>query len=103
MEIKNITIEDLKKDYSSRHGFIFQGAAACDQRNCEKVASAVKSNSYTDSMPEFVGVLNERTFAFVYPEDSFFECGSFFKETRHMCMMLNAFNIDILTAFLNEN
>jgi hypothetical protein len=32
MEIKNITIEDLKKDYSSRHGFIFQGAAACAGR-----------------------------------------------------------------------
>jgi hypothetical protein len=54
-------------------------------------------------MPEFVTPLNDRTLAFVYPEKCDFESGPFYKDTRQMCMMLNVFNIDILSAFLNEH
>ena len=97
-----MSVQDLKRDYTGRHGFIFQGAGPCDPRKCELVAAAVKANSYTDSMPEFVVSLNEQTFAFVYSETCNFESGPFYKDTRQVCAMLGAFNIDILTAFLNE-
>lgn len=103
MQIKTLTIEEVKSLYSERHGFVFHGASPSDPQKSIFVAQAVKSKGFTDSMPEIVAQLNPQTFCFIYPQNCSFESGPFFQATRHLISMFGIFEIDILKAFLKEN
>lgn len=100
--IRNITIEELKKDYSDRHGFIFKGAADCDAKTCETAAEGIKTKGYTEDLPEFVGQIDNRTFAFVYPERSSFSTPAFLEYCRYWSFVTHAFEVDALCAWLKE-
>jgi hypothetical protein len=102
MIVKNISIEELKKDYSARNGFVFFAAADCDSKTCEEAAIGIKKRGFTTETPEFVGQINARTFAFVYAEGVSFDCPNFLDFCSHWSMMTGAFRVDALAAWLKE-
>lgn len=102
MTFKNINLKELKEKYSGRHGFVFQGASPCDSKYCEVIANQVKNRGFTESLPEFIVQLDNRTFVFVYPETALFESGSFYAEASKFSMM-GHFQIDMLLSFLQNN
>lgn len=77
MDFKELTIEDLKRDYSSRHGFIFTHPNPSDRNNCELVEKALIGTEFTTSNVESVVVLNPNTFVFIYPEGISFDMPRF--------------------------
>lgn len=102
MNFKELSAQELKEKYSNRHGFIFKAAGPCNPNNCDKVAYLVKEKGFAEEMPEFVTVLQPNLFAFVYPENSVFYCGSFFQTAQQMSAGFGVFQVDILSAFLKE-
>jgi hypothetical protein len=102
MIVKSISIEELKKDYSARNGFIFFAAADCNPENAKLVASAIQAEGYGSELPEFVGQINARTFAFVYAEGVSFDCPNFLDICNRLGMMSRAFRADALAAWLKE-
>lgn len=103
MDVKSLSLIEIKNNYLDRHGFVFQGASDCDSRKCILVAEAVRSKGFTDYLPELVAQLDTRTFVFIYPECAMFESGAFYEAVKHLVTMFGAFQIEILNAFLKEN
>jgi hypothetical protein len=77
-------------------------AADCDSKTCEEAAIGIKKRGFTTEMPEFVGQINARAFAFVYAEGVSFDCPNFLDFCRHWSMMTGAFRVDALAAWLKE-
>lgn len=102
IEFKTLSIEDLKKDYSDRQGFIFQGASICNRNNCDKVSQAIINKKICEHHVEFVVELNPQTFAFVYPDGCSFDSPSLYNECAHLSNMTGLFKIEILCKFLQE-
>lgn len=103
MIVKNCSIQEVKEKYSKRHGFVFRGASPCNPKSAESVALIIKEKDISNNLPELVAQLNDRTFCFIYPENSYFKSGIFFEITNRLSMMFGVFEIDILNAFLKEN
>jgi hypothetical protein len=77
MDFKELTVEDIKRDYSARHGFIFTHPQPSDRKNCELVEKTLIQAEFTTSDVDFVVVLNPNTFVFVYPEGISFDMPRF--------------------------
>jgi len=103
MEFKELTIEELKKDYMGRHGFIFAGQSPSAPEGCDKLCQALINRGITEVMAEFVVQWNPNTFVFVYPEGASFKSGEFFQAAQKISMMMGFFNIDTLHHFLRNN
>jgi hypothetical protein len=104
MVFRDVSVQDLKKDYINRHGFFFQVDNTCNKDNCTKVASAIMYRKYCDIMPEFVSQINDKCFAFVYPDGCSFRSGDFFQDCKRLSMVVgNTIRIDMLNAVLMEN
>ena len=103
MNFKDISIQELKQNYSERHGFIFAANAPCNRNNCDKMAEVIKNKGFTDSLPEFCVELNNQTFVFVYPPQCEFQSGPFLQTAKHTEMAFGMYRIDILSAFLKEH
>lgn len=102
MILKNVTIEELKKDYSVRNGFVFLGSSHCNSSLCEKAAANIQSHGYCDTMPEFIGELNSQLFVFVYPEGAPFKTPEFLQFCSHWSTITQGFKVDSLSAWLKE-
>jgi len=77
MDFKELTVEDIKRDYSTRHGFIFTHPQPSDRKNWELVEKTLIQAEFTTSNVDFVVVLNPNTFVFVYPEGVSFDTPRF--------------------------
>lgn len=103
--IRAITTEELKKNYMTRNGFIFQAASDCNPENAKLVASTVQAKGYAAELPEFVGHIDNRTFAFVYAEGVSFDTPSFLDDCKRMGAFSGTtrfFHVDALCAWLRE-
>ena len=101
MDFKDLTIEDLKRDYSDRHGFIFSHPNPSVKNNCEVVDKALIDAEFTTSNVEFVVVLNPNTFIFVYPKGISFDMPRFMAlATGHSRMF--GWQIETLVNFLKQ-
>lgn len=100
--IQDITIEELKNKYSDRPGFVFFGAVDSNPKFCAVAAEQIQKNDYSETLPEFVGKLNNRTYVFVYPEGSSLQTPALMQYANNAGLLLNAFKIDSLSAWLKE-
>ena len=66
---KTLTKEDLKKDYSTRHGFVFIGPVESSDRAIIHLCDTLIQHKVTKELPEFVVRLDNLTTAFVYRDD----------------------------------
>jgi len=86
-----------------RNGFIFQAASDCNPENAKLVASTVQAKGFTLELPEFVGHIDNRTFAFVYAEGVSFDTPSFIDVCKHIRTFSGGsqfFHVDALYAWL---
>lgn len=103
MEFKILTIEDLKRDYSNRHGFVFVGNAPSNRDGCDKVNTSLKNGGYTTVDIEFVVELNPVTFIFVYPNGISFNSPDFYFKALGIGRRTGLWQLDTLTAFLQTH
>jgi hypothetical protein len=95
---KTLSIEELKKDYLNRHGFVFQAGTTSSDKAIEHLCNTLIQHNITKELPDFVVRLNDTTTAFVYKDD--FDGPSFFQnamvatqmgvcriETLHLALM----------------
>lgn len=75
---KELTIEELKKDYSENHGFIFQGAIKSSDKAFEHLCDILTHHNITKEHPQFLVRLDDKTTAFVYKND--FDAPTFFQK-----------------------
>ncbi len=66
---KTLTIEELKRDYINRHGFVFQAGTKSSDKAIEHLCNVLIQHNITKEFPEFVVRLNDTTTAFVYKDD----------------------------------
>ena len=74
---KTLTIQELKRDYLNRHGFVFQGGSRSSDKAIEHLCQTLIQHNITKEYPDFVVRLNDTTTAFVYKDD--FDGPSFFQ------------------------
>jgi hypothetical protein len=98
---KTLSLDDLKRYYSDRHGFIFQSAQQSSEKAIQNLCDTLIQHQITDIQPEFVMNTNNLT-VFVYPENANFESGQFYQKSQ-MMMQMGIAKVDILKAFLKEN
>lgn len=73
---KTLTREELRKDYLTRHGFVFSS----DRHSCDRaildLCDTLVQHNITKEHPDFVVRLDDTTTAFVYKDD--FDAPPFF-------------------------
>ena len=103
IESKTLTIEDLKRDYSGNHGFIYK---ATNPINLDKITSMCDSlivGGITEVRPEFTVQLNPNTIIFVWGEGVSFKSGEFYQKAMTLGMTTGLWRVDMLGAFLMNN
>jgi hypothetical protein len=104
MTYRNLSIQELKTNYSDRHGFIFTSNGPSQKTSCEKLMIQIKEKDICKYEPDFINEFSPTTYAFVYPEGVSFDSGDFFKYSQHAsAMMMGMFKIDSLAAFLKDH
>jgi hypothetical protein len=104
MTYKSLSLEELKNNYSDRHGFIFQGNSPSSRENCEKLYRQLKMAGVSDYEPDFINELHPTIFAFVYPDGTKFKSADLYEFATHASMMTaGMYKLDILSAFLKEH
>lgn len=68
---KDLTVEELRADYSTRHGFVFQSNTRSSDGSIENICNVLINKEITSEYPEFIVRLNDTTIAFVYVGDDF--------------------------------
>ena len=98
---KSLTIEDLKKDYSDRFGFIFASNVRSSDTAIENLCQTLITHNITDTLPEFVSRDSGNTIVFVYPEDCTFKSGEFYHKSQ-MLRQMGIAQVDTLAGFLKD-
>jgi hypothetical protein len=98
---KTLALEDLKKDYSDRHGFIFQAGQPSSDKAIQNLCDTLIQCGIVNNQPEFIMKTNNITM-FVYPENTNFESGQFYQKSQ-MMMQMGIAKIDTLMGFLRDN
>ena len=99
---KTHTIQELKDNFSTRHGFVFASGVKSSTKSIENLVIQMKNAKFSEFLPEFYVQLSDTVTAYVYPEGSHFKSGAFYKIAKNMENMLGLFEVDILSAFLKE-
>lgn len=72
---KTLTIEELKKDYSTTHGFVFEAPAPSKDSSVELLCRVLIDKNITKEYPQFVVKLENNVTIYVYDQD--FDCPNF--------------------------
>jgi hypothetical protein len=67
INFKNLTLEELKRDYSERRGFVFQSGVVSSNEAIERLCNTLIQHNLTKEYPEVVVQLGTTT-VFVYNE-----------------------------------
>lgn len=98
---KDITLEDLKKDYSTTKGFVFQGKIPSSDESVEKLCEALIKKQVTNSYPDFVAKLDPNIHVFVYEKD--FDMPMFLQRSDMLSKVLGGeMTVDSLYNFLKN-
>jgi hypothetical protein len=104
MTYRNLSIQELKTNYSERAGFVFSSSVPSSRVSCEKLCLQIKEKDICKYDPDFINEFNPAAYAFVYPEGVNFDSGDFFKYASHKSAeFMGMFQIDSLAAFLKEH
>lgn len=96
---KTLTVQELKKDYSERHGFIFQGPNRSSDKAIEHLCNTLIQHNITKEYPEFVVRLDDLNLVFVYQDD--FDAPPFFHKAD-IATQMGICKIESLSIFLKK-
>ena len=99
MDLRQLTIEQLKADYIDRWGFVFR-SAPFDIDKCQLITDTLIQHGLTTEQPEFIVELDQNTKVFVYPLDVYLDGPTLFQKSLGLRPM--GIQVDILKAFLNS-
>lgn len=94
LTFKQLSIEELKKDYHHNHGFGYQFPSGLSDAQIESMCDTLIKNNITDEYPQFVVRLNDSTIIFVYGD--VFDMPTFMR-------MIDIFNSIVPRVGLIEN
>jgi hypothetical protein len=109
MTYRNLSIQELKTNYSDRPGFVFISSVPSSRVSCERLCLQIKESDICKYEPDFINELEQsRIIAFVYPEGVNFDSGDFYRYAdpelnSGMMRFLGLFKVDSLAAFLKDN
>lgn len=63
---KQLSIEELKKDYHNTHGFGYQAQGGLTDEQIKKMCDTLISSKITNEYPQFIVRLNDSSILFVY-------------------------------------
>lgn len=98
ISIKEVTLEDLRKDYNTRHGFVFKANAKSSDEAIENLCNMLISYGITSELPEFVTRVNEQCTVFVYGDD--FDSPTFFQRADMAAMFHRGYQVESLVNAL---
>jgi hypothetical protein len=96
---KTLSIQELKKDYMDRHGFIFQGGTKSSDKAIEHLCNTLIQHKITQNYPEFVVRLDDLTTVFVF--NGSFDGPSFFQQAT-IATQMGVCKIESLHTFLKN-
>jgi hypothetical protein len=96
---KTLTLEELRKDYLGRHGFVFKGPVKSSDRAIEHLCATLIQHKLTANYPDFVVRLDDLTSVFVY--EGSFDGPSFFKNAM-VATQMGVCRIESLYNVLNQ-
>ena len=99
IEVKAISLKDLKSDYSDRHGFVIQFNAVANATHVQKVSDALIRINLTTSPIEFVVEYPNNTFCMIYPKGVGFDCPQFLNYCNLPCKMFG-WRVQTLVEYL---
>ena len=97
---KTLTKDELKKDYSTRLGFVFIGPVRSSDKAIENLCNTLVAHGITKEHPEFVVRIDDSITAFVY-KDSF--DGQHFFQYANVATQMGICRIQSLYEFFNNN
>ena len=103
IDVKTLTLDDLKRDYSTRHGFTFQVNSVCDINKVQQMADALITGKITTSHPEFVVQLQPNLLVFVYGEGISFKSGEFFNKVNGIGSAMGLWQVDTLMGYVHSH
>lgn len=99
IDYKTLTIQELKKDYINRHGFVFQSGQKSSDKAVEHLCATLIQHNITKEYPEFVVRLSDTITAFIFKDD--FDAPLFFQSAMVVTQM-GVCNIESLHLFLKS-
>ncbi len=94
MIFKELTVEELRKDYVERKGFVFKADSECSDESIDKLAEAVITKKYSKELPEFVTKLPNHIYVFVYGDD--FDTAGFYQRAFFIAGMTGHVQVETL-------
>jgi uncharacterized circularly permuted ATP-grasp superfamily protein len=99
IQFKTLTVEELKKDYIDRHGFVFKGGIRSSDKAIEHLCNTLVQHKITTELPEFVVRLDDTLTAFIY--NQVFDGPTFFKHAM-VATQMGMCQIESLHLFLKN-
>lgn len=97
---KDLKIEDLKKDYSTRLGFVFNGPSKSSDKAIEHLCELIIQFRISTEYPEFIVRLDDLNTVFVFRDS--FDGPTFFQHAK-VATQIGVCNINSLYHFLKNN
>lgn len=95
---KDVSLEDLRKDYKTRHGFVLKSSYKSSDESIEKLCNNLISFGITKEYPEFVSRVGEECIVFVYGDD--FDSPTFLKRADLGNMLHRIYQVESLVNAL---
>jgi hypothetical protein len=104
MTYKNLSLTQLKTNYSERAGFVFVSPVPSSRNSCEKLYKQIKDAGLCAYEPDFINELDGGIFyAFVYPAGVSFHSGDLYAYAQESSIMTGQYKVDALAQFLKDN
>ena len=99
---KDISLEDLVKNYNSEKGFVFVGKGPSDEKYVEVLCKLLIDGEVTTALPEYVVKLEDgNKYIFVYPEKVRFNY-PLLEELAHVGERMGEYKLYTLYWFLKQ-
>ncbi len=103
IESKSLTLEDLKRGYHFRNGFVYQQHRPTNSDKNQTMCESLIKGGFVTELPEFAVQLNPNILVFVYGEGVSFKSGEFFQKTNGIGSAMGLWQIDTLSGFLQDH
>ena len=99
---KTLTLEELKADYSTTHGFVFKANTRSSIESIDNLCATLITKNITKEYPQFIVRLgvDDTTTVFVYAND--FDAPTFLHKSNVVSQMTRAFTVQSLVEYFNN-
>ncbi len=96
---KTLTVEELKKDYLNRHGFLFFSTVKCSNDSIESLCQVLIDKDITPEYPELVSRIDENHTVFIY---NIFDSPAFILKAYRICQFVGNCRVETLHNYIKS-